>query len=393
MESCNFNIEKVLSDLGAILGVKCQEKRLELIIDIATDVPGFCEGDPHRLGQILTNFSGNAIKFTEKGTVTIQVDLSEETENDLILKFSVHDSGIGMTPDQVGKLFQEFSQADASTTRKYGGTGLGLVISKRLVEMMGGEIVVKSTPGQGSSFIFTAQFKKVENQQNKFTTPSDLHGKQVLVIEDNESVSQIVSILLKTLTFIPTNVTSGKQAFDALSDSEASGSPFDLVLVDWQLPEMNGLEILRHIKRELSLEQVPAVILMTAHTFGLAEIITCDEDRQLLDGFLAKPIYMSTLFDSIMNIFGYSPNDQPLNNDANSSVDNLVGAKLLLAEDNEINQQVASELLEQVQIQVTIANNGLEAVNLAKFEHFDGILMDLQMPEMDGLKLLNKFVR
>ncbi|MEO5334627.1 MAG: response regulator [Magnetococcus sp. YQC-5] len=383
MEAVEFTLDEVLGGVVAALSVKSHEKRLEMLLDTKRNVPPCLQGDPHRLGQILTNLVGNAIKFTEKGEVSITIEVMEETQESALLQFTVRDTGIGMTPEQVSKLFQEFSQGDTSITRKYGGTGLGLAISKRLVEMMGGRIVVANEPGRGSRFTFTARFNKVEVPVMEIFMPSDnLRGMHILVVDDNEGARQIIAEHLEALSYHPVCVACGEEAIEAIVAADRENSGFDLVLMDWRMPGMSGMEAVRHIKKELSLQKTPNVIMVTA--YGQEYIESSEEEKSLLDGFLMKPVHITSLLDVIMIVFGYEPTRQLVSR-SNNPFASLAGARVLLAEDNEINQQVAQELLEQAGIEVVIANNGQEAVALASREHFDAILMDLQMPIMDGL--------
>ncbi|MEO5334319.1 MAG: response regulator [Magnetococcus sp. YQC-5] len=387
MENISFQLDEVFHRVATTLSVKIREKSLELIFDTKENVPVHLEGDPYRLGQILCNLGTNAIKFTATGHVVIRTEIKEENNQSVLLQFSVRDTGIGMTPDQVDGLFQPFMQADASITRKYGGTGLGLVISKRLVEMMDGSIRVESEAGKGSTFSFSARFKKVFSAVSPSRLPvCDWQGMSVLVIDDNKSLHEILSGLLKALSVQTVCVESVAQAQNALAVAEAAGRPFRLVMLDWKLPEMNALEIARRIKKQWNVQHVPSVIMMTTHVFGMEEIMAQDDyDKALLDGFLMKPIYMSSLVDVLMTVFGSSQIQTRHDTREVLHINALVGARVLLAEDNEINQQVAIELLQQVQVKVTLANNGQEAVDWVAKESFDAVLMDLQMPVMDGL--------
>ncbi|MBF0590020.1 MAG: response regulator, partial [Magnetococcales bacterium] len=389
IEPHEFSMNGLLHDLIAVLRLTSQEKGLELLLDITPDMPFTLFGDALRLRQVLTNLANNAIKFTEEGEVTLSVTVEQVTGDDVVLKFEVRDTGIGMTQAQMEHLFQDFSQADATTTRRYGGTGLGLAISKRLVTMMGGEIDVESQPGQGSCFTFSIHVKKVDKEDARPLMPGDgMQGMRVLLVDDNDNVQQIVTILLQSLSFEVTSAGNGQEALAALVEAEASGAPIQLVLLDWQMPHMDGLETARHIREEGFLEHAPRLIMMTAHAFGEEEIASRKDLYGLLDGFLMKPIYMSTMFDTIMLAFGRGDRDPAAScvEDSSQAMEHLTGARVLLAEDNEINQQVACELLEQVHVRVTIAHNGHEAVQKVSNEPFDAVLMDVQMPGMDGLQ-------
>ena len=385
MEQAVFSLDEVIGGVVAIMSVKSQEKRLEMLIDTEQKVPGHLVGDAHRLRQVLTNLVGNAIKFTEAGEVAIHTSVVQEDQEGATLRFTVQDTGIGMTGEQIGRLFQEFSQGDASTTRTHGGTGLGLAISKRLIELMGGQVGVESTPGRGSRFSFTARFGKAETMEAGEPAPAEtVRDLRILVVDDNESARKILVGNLERLSCHPATAESGQQALEALAAADGEGVPFDLVLMDWRMPGMNGLETLRQIRSQLKLDKPPRVIMVTA--YARQEVVPDQSDQKLLDGFLMKPITRSALFETIAAALGHASAGRPVAGRNDAIVRRLAGARLLLVEDNEINQQVARELLQQVHIQVTVAHNGHEAVVLAGKQRFDGILMDLQMPVMDGLE-------
>ena len=388
MENVDFMLEDVLSNLASVINIKSSEKGLEFLLDTGVDVPPYLMGDPLRLGQVLTNLANNAIKFTDKGEVSIITKTLEETDDEATLQFSVSDTGIGMTAEQIGKLFQEFSQADSSTTRKYGGTGLGLTISKRLVEMMNGEIRVESIAGQGSHFIFTARFHKSIKEIESYCLPtSDLRGLKVLVVDDNESARIVMSNYLESFTFNVADVENGALALQALAQANAESSPYELVLMDLKMPGMDGIEAAHHIRNDLSLKKKPAIIMVTS--YGHDDAVLQAEDSLALDGFLVKPVNQSTLFEGIMRALGYREDSSRPFPEKNSLGQNiltkLAGAHFLLAEDNEINQQIAKELLEKVGVRLTIVGNGKKAVEAVASNQFDGVLMDLQMPIMDGI--------
>ena len=350
------------------------------------EVPRFLVGDPLRLGQVLTNLTNNAVKFTESGEIVVSTEVVSRHQDRVILKFSVSDSGIGLTQEQIGKLFQAFSQADSSTTRKYGGTGLGLTISKRLVEMMGGEIWVESLPGQGSTFFFTAAFGLGAGKAKKHLAPTQaLSDLKVLVVDDNATSREILQEMLESFGLEVTQAASGPEGLAELEKASPS-QPYRLVIMDWKMPGMDGLEATRLIKHHSQLTKIPAVIMVT--NYGREEIMH-QADQAGLDGFLIKPVGPSLLFDAIMQTFGHEVAGRP---HVAESVDDaeararisLEGARILLVEDNEINQQVASEILAAVGVSVTLANNGQEAVQAVSGNDFDAVLMDVQMPVMDG---------
>ena len=392
MENADFALEDVLADLTSVINVKSQEKGLEFLLDTGVDVPPHLLGDSLRLGQVLTNLANNAIKFTDHGEVAIITRLVLQEESDYtVLQFTICDTGVGMTAEQRLRLFQEFTQVDTSTTRKYGGTGLGLTISKRLVEMMGGTIQVESTPGVGSKFMFTARFGKALEQPRRSYKPTpDLQKLKVLAVDDSENARIIITSYLKSFKFETDDVANGPMALSAVSRADAAGNSYDLVLLDWKMAGMDGIEAARRIKEDLALNKIPAIMLITA--YGHEETIQRSDDCQAIDGFLIKPVSQSMLFDGIMATFGHHDHIRKIKKkeyDADN-IAQLTGAHLLLAEDNEINQQIAEELLEQAHVRLTIVNNGKKAVEIANHETFDGILMDVQMPIMDGLSATRK---
>ncbi|MBF0381367.1 MAG: response regulator [Magnetococcales bacterium] len=389
MESSEFSLDEVLGGVGAILSIKSQEKGVELLFDTANDVPTNLGGDSLRLGQILTNLVGNAIKFTEKGEIVVSNKLLEESFDSVKLHFSVKDSGIGMTTEEMATLFQEFSQADIATTRKYGGTGLGLTISKRLVEMMGGEISVTSEPDKGSCFTFTARFDKVEGQGGIAVVPAeDIRKLHILVVDDNDSARKITTVILNSLNYDPVCVKNGEEAVEMVVKADKDGSPFDLLFMDWRMPGIDGLETTRQIKTELTIGKVPKIIMISA--FNRDDVVPADNKLDLLDGFVVKPTNRTAILEATMAAFGHAVATPFSRGDESHLIKSLPGVKVLLVEDNEINQQVAQELLEQAHIRVVTANNGQEAVELATTDSFDCILMDIQMPIMDGFKATQK---
>jgi two-component system sensor histidine kinase/response regulator len=383
MEAVDFNLDEALSNVAALIGNKAQEKGLEFLFQVPSDLPRFLVGDPLRLGQVLINLSNNAVKFTESGEVVISVERIEESETEVTLKFTVRDTGIGLTEKQIGKLFQSFSQADSSTTRKYGGTGLGLTISKKLTEMMRGEIWVESVSGEGSSFIFTAKFAKAETaEQAGWSLTEDLRHKPVLVVDDNETSRLIFKEILESFSFEVTLANSGIEGIEAVGQANPA---FELVLMDWQMPGLDGFKTIEEIRNLSGLAQQPKIILATA--FNREDIIKEAEEAQL-DGFMIKPVDPSMMFDAVMGAFGKqgarSSRLKIANDYDTESLRPVLGAHILLAEDNEINQQIAQELLEGAGFFVDIANNGVEAVKMVGAGNYDLVLMDVQMPEMDG---------
>jgi len=391
MEDVRFNLEDVVENLSNLVSLRAEEKGLELLFKTAEDVPFFLIGDPMRLGQILINLTDNAIKFTEHGEVIVKTEKAAEFAADapdkVMLRFSVRDTGIGITEENLGKLFRSFTQADGSITRKYGGTGLGLVICKHIAEMMGGEISVSSIPGKGSTFSFTAIFGVQPAQREKDLMPkTDLRGLRVLVADDNIASCRILKESLESFTFRVTTVASGEKAILELENAPES-DPFELVLMDWKMPGMDGIEATKKIKKNSPLSRLPFILMVTA--YGREEVIQKAKSAGV-DAFLIKPVNPSVLFDTIMEGLGQnvsSPARMPVTDVAESEeLKAIRGASVLLVEDNKINQQVAAELLESAGLRVTIAGNGKEALEFLEDHKFDLILMDIQMPEMDGVE-------
>jgi signal transduction histidine kinase/DNA-binding response OmpR family regulator len=385
MESVEFQLEDTLDNISTLVGIKTQEKGLELLFKTDPSVPTVLVGDPLRLGQILINLSNNAVKFTDTGEIVVSIELVKKEDAQITLKFSVQDTGIGMTAEQAAKLFQPFAQADSSTTRKYGGTGLGLTISKRLSEMMGGEIWVESEPGQGSTFSFTAKFGLGKKTAKKRFRPSQgLMGMKVLVVDDNATSRDIFQEILESFSFEVSMAASGEEGITEL-EAANNDKPFELVIMDWKMPGMDGIEASRRIKNHTGLSKIPPIILVTAYS---REEVMQQAEQVGLESFLLKPVSPSMLFDATMQAFGEAVPEisritQRKEQEA-KALKNIQGAQLLLVEDNEINQQVAKEILESAGLNVTLANNGQEGVNAVKENEYDAVLMDIQMPVMDG---------
>ncbi|MEO5334380.1 MAG: response regulator [Magnetococcus sp. YQC-5] len=390
VESVAFHLDDVLRDLSTMATMRAHQKEVEVIFYVARGVPRTLIGDPLRLGQILINLSSNAVKFTESGEIVISVERVSETDTTSTLRFKVKDTGIGMTDQQISRLFQAFSQADDSTTRKYGGTGLGLTISKRLVELMGGEIRVDSKMGQGTTFQFTIRFDIPKHSERRYlTTPEKALGKRILVVDDNQTSREMLYKTLQSFSLDVEVAASGPIGLEKLESAAHIGNPFDLLLVDWHMPEMNGIEMLHHVQANQSHPNLIPCLMTTIAERGkiLHHFENADHYK-----YIDKPINISALFDVIMSAFGLEsflhPRKQTNQHHMNHL--NIKGAKILLVEDNEINQQVAKELLELAGITVTIVGNGLEAIRMTQTSAFDLVLMDLQMPEMDGFDATKK---
>jgi two-component system sensor histidine kinase/response regulator len=382
IEHVPFEMDAVMANVSTIVAQKVHDKRLELLFDVSPDIPPVLVGDSLRLGQVLTNLLGNAVKFTEKGEIRLFGEELERTGEKVKLRFAIQDTGIGMTREQAARLFKAFSQADTSTTRKYGGTGLGLTISKRLVEMMGGEIWVESEAGKGSTFLFTAWFGIGDAARRK-VIPERLGHLHVLVVDDNASAREVMEDLLRVVSARADLVASGEEAIDAVRRMDAA-DPYDVVLMDWRMPGLDGIEAARRIKADQGLAKPPAVVMVTA--FGREEV-RHEAELAGLEGFLVKPVNQSTLIDTLVEIFA-PEHKLATGGGGEGAAWDLAGLKVLLTEDNEINQQIAVELLEGVGVSVDVASNGRVAVERLMAHEgrppYDVVLMDLQMPEMDG---------
>lgn len=391
LEKIDFYIEEVFDNVCNIVTLRAEEKGLEILISIQNKVPFYLIGDPSRLRQILINLANNAIKFTEKGEIVFNVDVVSKDENDVILEFRVKDTGIGLTGEQINSLFHSFSQAESTTASRYGGTGLGLVICKRLVEMMDGTIRVESELGKGSTFIFTSRFGLQGKEKTRRTLqPSTGHrGTNVLAVDDSAVSREILKNILESFSFNVKTVATGDEAIKELQihNGLTGTQPYKLVLMDWQMPGKDGIEISKVIKNDKKLDKIPIIIMVTAHD---REEIRMEAKKAGIESFVVKPVSYSLLFDTIMEMLGH-PVEKEIDSAKQSVIktyelEKIKGAKVLLAEDNEINQQVAKELLEMIGLNVIVANNGKEAVDKVENERFDLVFMDVQMPELDGLE-------
>ncbi len=387
IEEVSFDIDEMMSNISSMISQKCSEKNLELIFKLPSELPHKLIGDPLRLSQILINYGNNAIKFTEKGEVIISADILEQDEETIFLKFNVSDTGIGLTSEQKGKLFQSFQQADTSTSRKFGGTGLGLAISKQLANLMGGDVGVDSEFGKGSTFWFTAKFKLDKTITKRVLFKEDLSSKSVLVIDDNESARVIIEDMLIAMSLKVVAAESAEKGLQAIIDGDKQGTPFDMIFVDWHMPPgMNGIEFVRALKK-LIINKKPPCVLVTGYA---KDDVINEATIEGIEHVIAKPINASLLFETILSIFNLeAPEDsaqKTYNNHTKIDLNRFKGTRILLAEDNLLNQQIATEILEDEGFVVEIANNGEEAVNMTNKSQYDVVLMDMQMPIMDGLE-------
>lgn len=385
LEESDFEFESVMENISNLISNKIAEKELELIFDIDSNVPSTLKGDSLRLGQILINYANNAVKFTERGQIIISAKVLKETGNDLMLYFSVSDTGIGIPAEQKNKLFQSFQQVDTSTSRKYGGTGLGLAISKQLAEMMHGDIGVESEYGKGSKFWFTARFKKSSSSIKTLLPEPDLRGRSVLIVDDNEVARRVLEDLLISMTFKTSQVPSGREAILEIQNADRSGTPYEIVFIDWRMPDLDGIETAETIKA-LKLDHPPKLIMATA--YGREDVIK-QAELAGFDDILIKPINASTLFDTAIRVISGAQEPeasmQPTPSLLISDLEKVKGASVLLVEDNEFNQEVAIGLMEDIGLKVDVANNGQEALEMIAIKPYRLVLMDIQMPIMDGL--------
>ena len=385
IESVDFDLDKVLENVGNLISEKAEEKGLELVFDIESEVNSTrLRGDPLRLGQILINFCNNAVKFTEQGEVVVKAQVLEDGEDRQLVKFSVSDTGIGMTEAQIGRLFQAFEQADTSTTRKYGGTGLGLAISKRLAELMGGEVGVVSELGNGSTFWFTARLGKGAAVQRPKLLRSDLLGRRVLIIDDNSSARSVLSGMLMSISLVADEAASGEEGIEMIHDAAGRDEPYEIVFIDWQMPSLDGIETCKRIRELPDLSEQPHMVMVTA--YGREDVLKQAEVNGL-ENVLVKPVTASTLFDTVVAVLHVDQESAAHSEPAPSfDIARTRGTRVLLVEDNEINQEVAIGLLEDAAIQVDLAENGEIAVRMSKENDYDAVLMDMQMPVMDGVE-------
>ncbi len=382
IEQTDFDLSAVLENVAALIREKAEAKGLELLFDVASDVPQDLVGDPLRLGQILVNYANNAVKFTEAGEVGIRVRLLAEDAGEAFLRFEVRDTGIGLTQEQIARLFQSFSQADTSTTRRFGGTGLGLAISKRLAELMRGEVGVESTPGEGSTFWFTARLRKSRKRHRVLLPDPDLRGRRVLVVDDNESARTVLTDMLAAMSFSVEAAASGQEALSALEAAQGKNQPFEVVLLDWQMPGMDGLETAERIRARYNAPP-PHLVMVTA--FGREEVLRGADDGGF-EAVLLKPVTPSLLFDTLMRALGGFREERRQAPDGQAGQPSHPGqGRLLVVEDNEVNQQVARELLTQAGYTVDVAENGEVALEMVQRTPYDLVFMDMQMPVMDGL--------
>ncbi|RFP18726.1 MULTISPECIES: response regulator [unclassified Duganella] len=383
VEHIDFSLDSVLDNVVGLVSEPAQKRGLQLFLEVAPDVPHELSGDPLRLGQILINFASNAVKFTHEGTVMLQVQLVERDGAQALLRFAVGDTGIGLSAEQRGQLFQSFSQADTSISRKYGGTGLGLAISRKLAALMGGEVGVDSVLGEGSTFWFTAWVGT--KRAHRRLRHAGLQGLAVLLVDDAAGDRQLVGEQLRAMGLEVGYAAGGAEALQALAQADAAGHPYQFALLDWQMPGLDGVQTAKAIQA-LPLTLAPRLAILSAH----ARRELRQQAAMLgIEQVLNKPVNASLLFDTMMQLANLELEELPP--DAPSpvglaSLPAIQGARVLLVEDNEVNQQVASEMLAGAGLQVDIANHGAECLSMLAQGQYELVLMDMQMPVMNGLQ-------
>jgi CheY-like chemotaxis protein len=396
MEHIDFDVRTTIEDTVALVAERAYAKGLELASLVQADVPTGLRGDPSRLRQVLINLLGNAIKFTERGdvvlTVTVAADDKAAVSEGLVVKFEVTDSGIGLAPEQQAKLFQPFTQADGSTTRKFGGTGLGLAICKKLVDMMGGQIGVKSTVGTGSTFWFTIRCTaRPEDHHRPSSMPDGLQGSRTLIVDDDALSRKILEHQLRARNLACESAEGGAQALDLLRNAAERGEPFHLAILDLLMPNMDGLELARRIKAELPISSTRLILLTSLGRRGDAKAA---QDAGIA-AYLTKPIRQSQLYDCLSLVLanaspavsGTAQTPMPLiTRHSLSEVQSKSRQRILVAEDNPINQKVAVKMIEKLGYRVDVAGNGREAVEALERIPYTLIFMDCHMPDMDGFE-------
>ncbi|MEJ2620372.1 MAG: transporter substrate-binding domain-containing protein [Candidatus Thiodiazotropha sp.] len=385
IEKTGFSLDDVFDNLASLITIRAEEKGLEILFNRDLEIPDTLIGDPLRLGQVLINLAANAVKFTEQGEIIVSAELKSADDHQVLIEFSVVDSGIGIEPEQLPRLFEPFTQLDGSITRRYGGSGLGLSICYHLVSLLKGELTADSDPGIGSAFRFTIPFEIDPSiSQQEWLPQSELRDLRVLVVDDNPTAIELLKERLESFTFKVSSTSNASDALKRLTEAEKrEQDPFRLVLMDWRMPGMNGIQAAKRIKQNRDhLSVVPPVILITA--YGREEVMLQAEEAGL-DAILIKPISPSVLFDTLIRVLTGQEENLSRQVEHTSHCQQLSGS-VLLVEDNHINQQVARELIEGMGITVDTAENGKFALEALNSKRYDLVLMDLQMPEMDGFE-------
>jgi signal transduction histidine kinase/CheY-like chemotaxis protein len=386
LEHVEFRLRDSIADTLKSLALRAQEKEIELASHFPVDIPDALIGDPDRLRRIVVNLVGNAIKFTDRGEVVLRANLESQAKDDILLHFSVTDTGIGIPVEKQQRIFEAFAQADTSTTRKYGGTGLGLAISAQLCELMGGVMWVESEVGRGSTFHFTAHFGRPPapvEEKIVDAAPVKLLDLPVLVVDDNATSRQILDEMIANWRMKPVTAKDGRSAMETLRRAHKDGHPFRLVLLDAHMPAMDGFEVASHVKHDPHLHGTTVILLTSAgHTEDMARAKSLGAAASV-----AKPVKQSDLWDAIitaLHVAGRQKARPSVAQRRSRTAEHPL--RILLAEDNPVNQEVAVHLIERRGHSVIVAENGREAVEAIERHKFDLVLMDVQMPEMGGLE-------
>ncbi len=387
LESIDFNLRTMVEEVAFTLAKRAQDKGLELACLIHPELTSDLRGDPGRIRQILTNLVGNAIKFTHQGEIVVRAEPTEQSDTSATVRFSVQDTGIGIPIERQAAIFDRFTQADGSTTRKYGGTGLGLTICKQLAEAMGGKIGMESTPGVGSTFWFTLEFTK-QPAERKGTAPLNpgsvaLRGARILGVDDNQTNRLVLTRMIEGFGCRVDTVAGAGKAIEMLCNAHRAGDPYQVILLDMQMPGMDGEQAARAIKSDPLIKEVKIIVLTSMGQRGDAirlEALGCS-------AYLLKPVKQQMMFDALSAVLGRGGVEQQgIVNRHLLSEQRRFGLRLLLAEDNGINQKLAVVLLQKAGYSVDAVENGLQAVQRVKAEHYNAVLMDVQMPELDGFE-------
>ena len=387
LDETDFSLRDCLGEALKTLSIRAHEKELELALRVPPELPDSVRGDPVRLRQIILNLAGNSIKFTDKGEVELRASLESKADDGIVVHFAVADTGIGVSPDKKRVIFEAFTQADHSTFRRYGGTGLGLAISSTLVAMMGGRVWLESEVGKGSTFHFTVNFRRAAQAAEAHSPPAlpVLHGVTALVVDDNSTNRKILEEMLKHWGMKPTLAESGERGLAALESASAAGTPIALILLDCQMPEMDGFAFARHVKNDPRFRS--AIIMMLTSGSQRDDAARCLYLR--ISACLVKPIQEAELLEAVLTVLGHKaqcPDQPPVPVTRHSPREEARPLRILLAEDNTVNQVVAVRLLQKIGHVVMVAGNGRDAVLMLDDQDFDLVLMDVQMPDMDGIE-------